>query len=387
MVWKVLPCVNWLSAIFPIHNLLSIVLKRLKNIPIYYWLLLGYHFVFTFFAYQIRVERGRADSQLYWFQNFYTQGKSWFDFFHYGTDFILFLNYPFVKLGIPYWGGFLLYSSIGFLGIIQWIRWTKVVMKDILVKDKTNLFWLIFLLPNLHYWTASLGKESFVFFGIASIFYAFATSHFKSISFVLGSLLVVIIRPHVALMLFASIVLLLLFQKTYSFKKRLFLFSVSCLLLLSLTYMAFQISAIRYWNWERIQYFNKYSILSFEHSGSYVPMLDYTYFYKIFSFLFRPLFYDTHNLSLVLASIENVLMLIIFGLTLLALVRYYAKIIFPVWIKITILYTLLIIIVYVERYANLGIFMRTKMMFQPFLLIAMLSIINQGITLYKKNHE
>jgi len=363
------------------------VLKWFKNSSRYYWLLLGYHLIFTYFAYQIRVERGRADSQLYWFQNFYTQGKSWFDFFHYGTDFILFINYPFVKMGIPYWGGFLLYSTIGFLGIIQWIRWAKIVMKDTFIIDKTTLFWLVFLLPNLHYWTASLGKESFVFFGIASIFYAFATSHFKSISFVLGSLLVVIIRPHVALMLFSSIVLLLLFQKRYSLKKRLFLFSGGCLLLFSLTYMSFQVSSIRYWNWERIQHFNQYALLSFRGSGSYVPMLDYTYFYKLFSFHFRPLFFDSYSISLFFASIENLLMLIIFILALLFIVRYYTLLVFPSWMKITFLFSLLASVIYIERYANLGIFMRTKMMFQPFLLLALLNIISQGITLYKKNHE
>jgi hypothetical protein len=363
------------------------VLKWFKNSSIFYWLLLGYHLIFTYFAYEIRVERGKADSLLYWFQNEYTHGKSWLDFFHYGTDFILFINYPFVKMGIPYWGGFLLYSSLGFLGILQWIRWAKVVMKGLFINYKTNFLWFIFLLPNLHYWTASLGKEALLFWGIASIFFAFATRHFKSISFVLGSLLLVIIRPHVALMLFASIVLLLLFQKSYSLKKRILLFSSASLLLLSLTYMSLQIASIRYWNWQRIQHFNEYSILSFKHSGSYVPMLGYTYFYKIFSFHFRPLFFDSHNTAMVFASMENLLMLIIFISALLVVIRFYAQLVFSSWMKLVFWFTFLTTVVYIERYANLGIFMRTKMMIQPFLLVALLHIIRQGYNLYQKHSK
>lgn len=365
------------------------MLQRFKNIPYYYWLLLGYHLIFTYFAYKIRVERGMADSQLYWFQKEYTQGKSWLDFFKYGTDFILFLNYPFVKIGIPYWGGFLLYGTIGFLGIIQWIRWVKVLVKDTFIIGNTNWLWLVFLLPNLHYWTASLGKEALLFWGIASVFYALATHRYTSFSFIAGSLLVLIVRPHVAMLLFTAIFLVLFFQKNYSLKRRLILLSISLIVLLVIVYMAFQLSGIRYFNWHRIQYFNEFSILSFKHSGSYVPMLDYNYCYKLFSFHFRPLFFDANNVSMMLASLENVVMFLLFVLALLVILRYYSQLVFPSWMKITFWFTLLVTIIYVERYANLGIFMRTKVMFQPFLLIALLHIISQGISPYKSKvtHE
>jgi len=363
------------------------LLQRLKNIPHLYWLLYGYHLIYVYFAYTIRVERGVADSNLYWFQNSYTQGKSWFDFLHYGTDFILFLNFPFVKMGIPYWGGFLLYGTIGYLGIIQWIRWARVVAKDTFVVANTNLLWLVFLLPNLHYWTASLGKEALLFWGIASVFYALALHRYATFSFIAGSLLVLLIRPHVAMLLFTSIALVMFYQNNYSLKKKIILLSISSLVLIGIAYMAFQLSGIRYFNWHRIQNFNEYAILSFKHSGSYVPMLEYNYFYKIFSFHFRPLFFDVHNISMILASVENVLMLLLFVFGLIVLLRYYSQIIFPEWMKISFWFTLLVTVLYIERYANLGIFMRTKMMFQPFLLVALLHILWQGYNLFEKQSK
>jgi hypothetical protein len=360
------------------------MIASLSKINKFYLFLFVYHLIFTFFSYQIRIESGRADSMLYWFLSKHTTDEPWFSFLNFGTDSMLFLNYPLVKLGIPYWGGFLIYSIIGFFGIIQWIKFAKFVLKDTVVSSSYYLLSFVFLLPNLHYWTSCLGKEALVFWGISSIFYAIVAGYYKSFGFIISSLLVLIIRPHVALMLFSAIAIIFLIKKNYSFKiKMKFLGVTSAIVSLSI-YMVFQISKINYWNWERIKYFNQYSVLSFKNSGSYVNMLEYNYLFKWFSFYFRPLFIDTHNLSMILASIENMLFLILFLLVSIVLFMYYKKIVFYDWMKIIFLYTLFGTIMYVERYANLGIFMRTKIMFEPFIMIAFLSIIFQGKSIINK---
>ena len=360
------------------------MLNRLKNIPKFYFFLFGYHLLFTFFAYSTRVERGVSDSRLYWFQNNFPDTKTWFYFFNYGTDFLLFLNYPLVSLGFPYWSGFLFYSIIGYFGIVQWIRWTEIVFKATFVYKGIDFLTLLFLLPNLHYWTATLGKEPLIFYGIASVFYAIASSNYKTFSFVVGSLLVLIIRPHVALMLLIAVALVLLFRKNYSLTKRLFTASISFTVLLLLLYMAFQLSEIRYLDWDRIRYFNAYSILSLQNSGSYVPMLDYTYFYKLFSFYFRPLFFDSHSYWMVLASIENSIVLVLHLIALFFIVCFYTKMVFPQWLKVVFLFTFIAGLLYVQRYANLGLFMRTKIQFQPFLLVGLLYLIKQGFHLIQR---
>jgi len=351
-----------------------------------YFSLFCYHFLFIVFAYFYRIERGSSDSNLYWFRSGYTNNKSWLDFAQYGTDFILFLNYPLTKIGLPFWFGYLLYGCIGFFGILKWMQWAELIMKDKLIYKGFNLLYLFFFLPNIHFWTASLGKEALVFWGIASVIYAITDCKNLSFSAIAGGLMVLLIRPHVALMLFFSIGVLFLLNKKYSLSKRFFIgiFTVSlCTLLL---FMVFQLSHIRYWNWERITYFNEYSILSFRNSGSYVPMLDYTYLYKLFSFNFRPLFYDVNSIMSLFASFENLMVLMIFVLALFIVIRYYPKIKYTNAMKTVFLFSFIASVLYVERYANLGIFMRTKMMFQPFLIIALIEIIRQGFLLYKPKH-
>ena len=270
---------------------------------------------------------------------------------------------------------------IGFFGILKFIQCAELAFRDSFEFKGMNLLYLVFLFPNLHFWTATLGKEPLVFYCIASVFYALISKKFYTPSFILGSLLLIVIRPHVAMMLFTSIAIVLLFQKQYNLKTRLAIGLVAFSSILLLLYLSLQLSEINYLNWNRIQYFNQYSILSFKHSGSYVPMLEYNYFHRFFVFNFQPLFFDAHTTLSWLASFENVLVLLIHSVALFFVIKFYYKINFQEWMKIAFAFALISSILYVQRYANLGIFMRTKMMFQPFVLIALFYIIEQGFLL------
>jgi hypothetical protein len=307
------------------------------------------------------------------------------DFLNYGTDFILFLNFPLVKLGFPLFLGFLIYGSIGFFGILKWIKWSKLVFGELIYYKGINVLAFLFYIPNIHFWTATLGKEPIIFWCISSVLYAVASQEYKTFSFIFGSILLFIIRPHVAFMLLFSAVIMFLFKKYYSIKKQIIYLLFSFLLLSIFLYMTLQLSNIRYFDWNRISYFNEYSILSLRDSGSYVPMLDYSYPYKFFSFYFRPLFYDSHNYSMFFASIENLIVLLLHLWALFFILFY--KINFSESFKIVFLFSFIAGFIYIHRYANLGLFMRTKIMFEPFVLVGLVFIIKQGLNLVnlKKN--
>lgn len=344
-------------------------------------LLFCYHFLFILMAYYTRVKRGMSDAHLYWGKKFDILHNSWLDFANYGTDFMLFLNYPFVKMGVPFLVGFLIYGIIGFFGILKWKQWTELVFGDSFLLKGYNVLPLIFFLPNLHVWTASLGKESLVFWGIATVFYAFTVQKYMTWQFFIGAFFIIVIRPHVALMLFSALALVLLFDKNKSLKNRVYFGFLAVVITLFFAYLAFQLSKIRYWNWARIQKYNHHSLISFKTSGSYVPMEDYNLGYKLFSFNFRPLFFDAHSFWQIMASAENGFMLCIVLLVLFYGVKFYSKISFPNWLLFAFAFAVISSLLYVQRYANLGIFMRTKMLFQPFLLVGLLYICKKGMDL------
>jgi len=346
----------------------------------WYIFLYFYHLIFVFVAYYYRVNRGSSDAHTYWGKYLDINKYSWTNFINYGSDVLLLINYPFIRLGLPFIAGFIIYGTIGYFGILTWIKWTEKVIPSFYLFN-INLLYLIFLFPNFHYATAALGKEPIVFWGIASIFYAFVSKKYFSFSFLLGALAVLIIRPHVALMLGFSFLVIFIFNPNYSLKKRLIVLFGSSIFFAILLYMVFQISQIYYWKWSRIQYYNDYSILSFQNSGSYVPMLEYNYVNKFFAFLYRPLFIDSHNIWLLFSSFENLFFLLLSSVTVVFAIKNFKKIQYPLVIKVVFLYTIVSCLLYVQRYANLGIFMRTKVMFQPFLVIAMVFILQQSVLL------
>ena len=345
-----------------------------------------YHLLFVLMAYKYISIFG-GDANLYWHHYTYSLNKSWFDFFNYGTDFILFLNYPLVKIGLPFFIGFLIYGTIGFFGILKWMQWSELVFGKKLMYKGINFLTLVFFLPNLHFWTATLGKEPIIFWGIASVMYAIATNSYKTFSFIVGGLAVLIIRPHIAFVFICDILLTFLFQKKYSLKNKIAAAVISSFLLTLFIYMTLQLSNIKYFNWERINNFNEYSIVSLKNSGSYVPMLNYNSGYRLFSFYFRPLFYDVKSVFTFFASIENLLIFGVHILSIYFILFYFKKIKFPQWTIIIFLFTIISGFIYIQRYANLGLFMRTKIMFQPFFIVVMLYIIKQGLYLNNSKSE
>jgi hypothetical protein len=86
----------------------------------------------------------------------------------------------------------------------------------------------------------------------------------------------------------------------------------------------------------------------------------------------------------VMASLENALMLSIALLGIFVTIKFRKMIHNFPWMKIAFGFTIIASLLYIQRYANLGIFMRTKIMFQPFMIIAFLGIIKQGMVLYNR---
>ena len=107
-----------------------------------------YHCFFIFFSYWIRVNRGFSDAHLYWAQSFDINKQSWFSFAEYGTSVILFLNYPFIKIGLPFWFGFLMYGFIGFMGILIYIKWIHLVLGKQLLFKGINVIPIFYFLAN-----------------------------------------------------------------------------------------------------------------------------------------------------------------------------------------------------------------------------------------------
>lgn len=340
-------------------------------------ILVGYHLLFTFFAYNFYMENG-GDAAFYWLQLKTSASKEWFDFFTYGSDFIVFLNYPFAK--IFHWNiafGFLLYSSIGCIGIVQFYRLLRFHIGDRLRFFGWDFLPLILFLPNLHFWTAMLGKEALCFLFIATILLAVSKAKYFSISTIISVLFLSIIRPHIALMLLFSIFLCFLLFEKWQWKTKLIASVVAMTVFSGLFYLFLQLSKIKRFDFDRLQRFNEFSLLSFKNSDTYVPIIEYSYPNKLFAFYFRPLLHEIPSFYGLVLGLENSLILVLHLVAFALFLRHYKEVVFPLVFKAILLFAVISGLLIVQRYSGFGIFARTKIMIQPFVMVVLLWIIAQ----------
>ena len=316
--------------------------------------------------------------------NYWNLAEHWTSYLGIGTKVIKLINYPLASvLKMPFWLGFLIYNLIGFVAIWELYSFAhhyispKTKMADLLLK-------ILCLLPNLHFWTSIIGKEPVVFLAVVWIMTQYADAKFYSFKSILGWLLLMAIRPHVAMFLLLAIVISLLFSsgKLTIKKVRMIIFGMAgsfIMYILTLKLLNRNPFDIQY-----ILERNDASLIAFRRANSYVPMIDYNIVERFFALNFRPLFWDADSFLSLILSVENGLVLLLLSGALLACIRHFRTISIDSFAKLSMAFFLISSCFFIQRYACLGIFVRTKMMYMPFLLVAALKIILPYINTNKK---
>jgi hypothetical protein len=120
-----------------------------------------------------------------------------------GTGFIeLLTGYVYTVIGATTLGGFLVFSWFGFWGLYLLHRAFVRAVPD---GDHRRYALLVFFMPSLLFWPSSIGKEAWMSFGIGVV--AYAASRLLTgargglLLLALGSLMLGMVRPHVAAIL------------------------------------------------------------------------------------------------------------------------------------------------------------------------------------------
>ena len=287
-----------------------------------------------------------------------------------GTNFVHVINYvPSRLLELSFFTGSLIYSYIGFIGFLFYYRLFVNQIKFNVSFAGFNLFPLIFFLPNLHFWSSGIGKDTLIFFCIGMFFYSIQAPYKSFVKIVFALILSYFLRPHITVFLIASIGLGYAFSGKLKLYQNVFLviFILGIFFLLFDNIMAYL--NLESFDSETINQFSetRSSNLSRSHTGSAVDISNYSYPLKLFTFLYRPLFLDVNGALAVVASFEN-LLLLLFSVKFILLnpiilfrnSNYIFKGMF--------LFLLFGVITFPQILGNLGIMLRQKNMFTPSLL-------------------
>lgn len=257
---------------------------------------------------------GHGDSIGYWNQ---AKLMSYSDFLYsikedQGTYFMYALNYyPSNLLDLSYFTGTMLYSLIGFIGLTYFY----VIAVELVPKNPTfkeyHLFPLLFFLPNLHFWSCAVGKDSLLFFCIAIFVYGLMQPVKRMPMIVLGLLLSYLIRPHITLFLLLSFGMAYFSGKKISLFQRLLFIGVMIGLAIAILPMVLKYAKIEEASLDSFNQFSnqKATMLSSSNTTSAIDISSYPFPLKVLTFLYRPFFFDINGIPSIIASFENLLLL------------------------------------------------------------------------------
>ncbi len=285
---------------------------------------------------------------------------AWHTHWNLGYDFVVAFLYPFVQwLTFSYIMSYLPYALVGLASYYLLLKYIRRIFPTV------NSRWSYVLwLPQLHFFTCAIGKDSLIFFGICLM----AISIFPRVKWgtlVMGIIIVTLVRLHITVFFLAGLVCYYILVSKMTVYLKVFLVGA----ILAAFLIVFPIfnefvglgKSESYTEYvERRQGYNT-------DAGSSVDVANQNFVIKALSYVGRPLFFDANSILMLEASIENIVWLFMFLYVLCFSFRRWsiARSVF-----VFILPMLTFLIPNAILLTNLGIAMRQKTMLFPFLYLA-----------------
>jgi len=338
----------------------NFIQKRLFRVPqkrallLYFW-----HTFFCVFYFWYSLNN-TSDSTLYYLiSHSYDRG------FKFGTSAIYYFVSFFTQgLNLSYGNVFLIFNIFGYIGLLALASALQsiVINSHHIVKKLSVLF---LFLPGMSFWSSAIGKDAITFMAAGLTTWAAINLSRRWPAIAISALLFLVPRPHMAaILLLCFCIALLLSSRIGTFKKMMFL---AIALPLSAVGVQFgllyagldDVSDVQTYVEDR-QNHNLGGGSSVDIAGMSVPM-------RMFTYLFRPLFFDGLGALHVVVSIENLMLLILFLATSLK-----SKINCIPFTRFEVIFysafTVVCWVVLANTTANLGIAIRQKTMFLPILI-------------------
>ena len=274
-----------------------------------------------------------------------------------------------MQIGGSFLDYFLLSQALGLFGIALLMRIFQEIYDEL---HSTPPIWVYCLLlqPSLQYWSSSLGKDAPFLFAAALAIWGAMRVKPRFVAFGAGVLLMLLIRPHMAVLAIASLSVAVILDRRTGLRVKLALGA------LAVAGVAYAISAT-------LQSFNvdltsadvfsdrmaaREQLLASDSAGASV--VDGSFPVRLFSLLARPFFFDARDPLAMIASVENAGILLMIALMtwhLRTTISLFRKVAFY---RYTLTYFLALTILLAFEYYNIGLGLRQKWtMMMPNLLV------------------
>lgn len=335
--------------------------------------------VFQTIVYYLYATFNPSDSHFYYEKVIIDfRGPDWSSFYGTSTTFIEWVGYPFIKyMGFSYEAMMVLFSFLGFLGFLYFYVFYK---ENIRFKHRFmgfDLITLIFLLPNIHFWSASFGKGSIILLGIGMFFYAITKPQKRLFELIFAASIIYHVRPHIMFVLLASSLIGFTFSsKGLSVSLRIGMIMLGLVGFAVIYQDVLAIVGIQEGQelGQGLDLTHRATELTKATSG--VDITGYSLPVQVFTFVYRPLFFDAPGLLGIIVSFENVFYLL-FTLQLFT-PRGLKSLLTGNFIIKTAFFSFLTVSIALAQIAgNLGIAMRQKSQVMLLLLFVVVAMLDQ----------
>ncbi|MDN3690571.1 hypothetical protein [Cyclobacterium jeungdonense] len=342
--------------------------QRQRNFLYALWV---YHLGMGYLFYRYLLHHG-GDSLRYWNLQSIPIGESesWMAHWGVGTAFIQWVNFPFSHwLGFHFLSGTMGYATLSFFGFVPLMEWMGRRLQPL---DSSLVImggFLLVFLPNVHFWTAGVGKEAFLWLGLVLVMTGTQNFPEKWGYLLLGLFLSLMVRPIQGLILTLSVAGILPFHPKLRNYRRLLIPLAGSLIVGILAYRWIQ-GSLEYgfhfrWIGDLLDWQHRY-LNSFGGNSS-LPMADYSMVEKLAAVFFRPYPWEVKGFWSLAASLENSLFFLIVAIGGLALLLGKVKRSVPFFYRIAFVYGILLSLLFAFALNNLGVIMRMKSVYTVFI--------------------
>lgn len=296
------------------------------------------------------------------------------------SEIMYLINYfPSNILGLSFLPGMFLFSLFGFWAFLFIMLTIKSFIPDLSELNQVTLFGysimpFIFMLPNMHFWSVGIGKDTLLFFSVSLILYSLVDVKKRWMGILIGTLIGYYLRPHVLLFLAAGYGISYIFSGKLNVFQKIIFSVIASAIFFPLLNNVLEFARIEEFSTEHIDDFSTSKSKALSVAGSGIDFSTYPYPLKVLTFIFRPFFFDINGIPAFIASVENLiqLFLVIFFLR-----NKSFKFVFKsnIVIRTSFFYFIIGALAFAPVMSNLGIIIREKNMLMPGFLIFILGSI------------
>lgn len=349
--------------------------KLTRSLMIYVW-----HTLFCF-VYCVYVIEYGGDALMY-----YNVSEQYGFNLGVGTTAVISITYVVVHgLGLSFLGGFLLFNIFGSIGLQAFDASLRLAVKNSNAWIKV-LATLIIFLPSVSFWSSAIGKDAISFMAVGLALWATLDLNRRMLLMTFAIALMFIVRPHMAGMMMMALSVALIMGSKISIGKKIFTGTITIAFTAALVSVA-------------LKYVGVGEIISLEavshyiinrqgynmEGGGGVDIASMSFPLQILTYLVRPTLIEVNSIFSLVAALENTVLTFLFIIAGVVVWRGRRSSLGEsrifMWFYATIAMTLLAMTT-----ANLGIALRQKWMFVPFLIFLVISVLGKGKQSVNKNN-